>query len=144
MPVSTNNIVAVEFDSSVSFDPIPLQVPCPPVYRTSIDPLPMFSGPNVGNNTNNSMAVQPTNWDIMRETSVNHFVSVNHKSAAAADHVLDDAVDELFNHSEPMAEDFSNLDDLWDTSAFGDTEGFGTVQNDTQLGYLLERFIQES
>jgi hypothetical protein len=62
---------------------------------------------------------------------------------AAADSVLDDAVDELFNNSDPV-EDVTNLNEIWDASAFGDLNEIDRVQNDTQLGYLLERFIQES
>ena len=56
-----------------------------------------------------------------------------------ADSILDEAVDELFK-DDPALQDMSDVDLVWDSSSFG---GEDTVQNDTQLGYLLERLLEE-
>lgn len=53
----------------------------------------------------------------------------------ATDQVFDAAVDELFSSSDPV-EDILSLDDLWNPTS-------GSVQNDEQLGYLLDSFLQE-
>ena len=122
----------IEFASSVSFDPIPLQVPCPQVIHTPIQPISMFGS--------------TSNAGIMNSTvllNMGNLGGTMTKVTAAADSVLDDAVDELFNNSDPV-EDVTNLNEIWDASAFGDLNEIDRVQNDTQLGYLLERFIQES
>lgn len=55
-----------------------------------------------------------------------------------ADHVLDDAVNEIFRN-DPMMEDTQDLDAIWDSTAFGET----VVQDDTQLGFLLERLLED-
>jgi hypothetical protein len=56
----------------------------------------------------------------------------------AADSILDEAVDELFNR-DPMMEDTQDLDSIWDSAAFGQD----AVRDDTQLGFLLERLLQD-
>jgi hypothetical protein len=58
-----------------------------------------------------------------------------------ADSILDEAVDELFRDDLSMQEggevDFVNV---WDSSAFG---GEDAVRDDTQLGFLLERLLED-
>lgn len=56
----------------------------------------------------------------------------------AADSILDEAVDELFSR-DPMMEDTQDLDSIWDSAAFG----LDAVRDDTELGFLLERLLQD-
>ena len=54
-----------------------------------------------------------------------------------ADSILDEAAEELFLN-DPMMEELGDLN-VWDSTAFGED----TVQNDTQLGFLLEQLLEE-
>jgi hypothetical protein len=56
----------------------------------------------------------------------------------AADSILDEAVDELFSR-DSMMEGTQDLDSIWDSAAFGQD----AVRDDTQLGFLLERLLQD-
>lgn len=56
----------------------------------------------------------------------------------AADSILDEAVDELFSR-DPMMEDTQDLDSIWDSAAFGQD----VIRDDTQLGFLLERLMED-
>lgn len=133
MTEQTNNISSIKFDSSASFDSVPLQVPRPTVFQTPNEPHADISS-NSGDVGVSSMANNWGDWTTQAVLSQN---------LIAADKVLDEAVDELFNNSDPMTDDVANLDDVWDTSAFGDSEGSTDLgQNDTELGFLLERLIQ--
>mmetsp|Transcript_18068 Transcript_18068/g.32564 ORF Transcript_18068/g.32564 Transcript_18068/m.32564 type:complete len:425 (+) Transcript_18068:327-1601(+) len=138
---SSMDMAPVEFASSSSFDPIPLQAPCQQVVQTPMQPYPMFAATNNTNGMNPMMAaaVAPGNNNMGNSS----FSRMPMTAPFSADKVLDDAVDELFKDSDPM-EDNANLNNLWDANAFCDTEEVGRVQNDTELGYLLERFLQES
>lgn len=61
--------------------------------------------------------------------------------ASDTDRILDEAVDELFLHQE----DVDTLDEFvhdWDPS-FEESSGFGSsIDDDSQLGYLLEKLLQ--
>ena len=75
-------------------------------------------------------------------------ITVNLSSSAApapasADSILDDAVDEIFNNT-GLPENVGDLDDLWDSDGFGETNDVGIIENDLQLGNLLESFLEQS
>ena len=82
----------------------------------------------------NSSAGAQANWDFWTESNT----GIPAPCGARADQVLDEAVCEIFS-SGALPEVIANLDELWDTTAFGEEK----VQDDTQLGFLLERFLEE-
>jgi hypothetical protein len=55
-----------------------------------------------------------------------------------ADEILDDAAEQLFNN-DPAMSDMQELAEIWDGSEFGED----VVQDDIQLGYMLEKLLEE-
>jgi hypothetical protein len=54
-----------------------------------------------------------------------------------ADKILDDAAEQLFNN-DPAMSDMQELSEIWDGSEFGEV----VVQDDIQLGYMLEKLLE--
>ncbi|KAL3909229.1 MAG: hypothetical protein SGILL_008168 [Bacillariaceae sp.] len=148
------------FHSSNSFDPIPLRIPCPQVFHPPMEPYSNGIAVN-GNAASPSVASSPaTNftWQdtgavlMMAPSGISSggvhaptLVSSTSAPPPAGTHdILDDAVDELFCGNEPIPEGIGELSDLWDPATFGETNDVGLIQNDLQLGNLLESFLQQS
>jgi hypothetical protein len=146
-PIQLNSDMSpIECHPSLCFDPIPFKVPCRPISHvevaasTSIEPYPVqasqsdhVQAPHSWNMLTGNSTVQP-NWEF--SAGSNEVVSA--PNGSGADQVLDEAVDAIFS-SGAMLEDIANLDDLWDNTTFGGEK----VEDDTQLGYLLERFLED-
>jgi hypothetical protein len=105
--------------ASTLYESVSVQVPANPIIPT-LDPYPLYTQPSFVSNDS---------WN-----NVDHFGM----DRSEADHILDEAVEELFS-ADPVMGDTEDLDELWDTTAFGE-DG---VQDDTQLGYLLEKFLND-
>jgi hypothetical protein len=76
-------------------------------------------------------------FPIMTEvSSVSNWIAYSTKRSAA-DQILDEAAEELFRNDPVMGE--ADLQDIWDSTAFGEER----VQDDMQLGYLLEQLLEE-
>jgi hypothetical protein len=165
MPVQVGNVV--EFSSSVGFEPIPLQIPRPQVFHTPIEPYPMFSTANRNNSATNAnmmglglasagaAAAAAMKWDGVRNAAaasssmIGGFCNTGPSQIAlpsTADYFLDNAVDELFNNADSASasDDVANLEDLWDPVAFGEADEVGRIDDDLQLGNLLETFLNQS
>lgn len=166
MQTQFGGMPSMEYSSSNSFEPIPLQVPCPQVFHTPMHAFPIFPAATNGNGATGSPTlsgvstaqVSTTNkWGEARDVAMissiatggfNQCTFATTSAGAvpdiAADSILDDAVDELFDSSGPVPENICDLDDLWDPAAFGETNEVGIIQNDLQLGDLLESFLEQS
>jgi hypothetical protein len=149
-PISLNaDIAPIDSQPSSGFDPIPVKFPSPSVIlgrmgrAPSIEPYQMVSSGSQsnaphswsvqGDMLSSSISRSLLNWEFMVESNT----AVAAPRSARADHILDEAVDEIFS-SGALPEDLANLDDLWDNAAFCEE----TVQDDTQLGFLLDRFLE--
>lgn len=160
----------LEYISSAHFEPLPLQVPHPQIIHTPIQQYSRFPSNNNNCGSNNA---PPSNLEApapapgfastdaaaMKWGDVRNFLTTAMMSginvgppgpvvasqslAPAADRVLDDAVDELFN-STAVSEDVTNFDDIWDPVVFGEADEDGYIENDLQLGNLLETFLEQS
>ncbi|KAL3916215.1 MAG: hypothetical protein SGILL_005278 [Bacillariaceae sp.] len=158
--------MSMRYNSSTTFDPIPLQVPCSQVFHPPMQAFNMFPVATNGNVATASPTLSgvtsapvssTSNWGDTGNVSMMAFSGItssglipgNFTSApavaaptSAADSILDDAVDELFNTG-PIPESIGNLDDLWDSDGFGETKEAGIIENDLQLGNLLESFLEQ-
>jgi hypothetical protein len=99
--------------SELSFEPIHAQAPTNPVI-SNMESFPIMTE-----------ACSVSNW-IAYPTK-----------RSAADQILDEAAEELFRNDPVMGE--TDLQDIWDSTAFGEER----VQDDMQLGYLLEQLLEE-
>jgi hypothetical protein len=149
----------VEFGSIAPFEPIPVQVPRQQIFHTPIQQqqYPMFSSSacasSIGMVSPRLSSASSMKWDDLAISStvmMGGYHTFPPSSAVAprpvsstADQVLDDAVDELFSNTDVVSEDVANLDDFWDPAAFGEADEVGQIENDLQLGNLLETFLDQ-
>jgi hypothetical protein len=151
----------IEFRSTARHEPIPLQVPCQQVFHTPIQQhqYPMFSYAGC-KSSSEMMAPHFSSAPFMQwqDVVVSSTAAIGGYNAcppsasiapqpisptSTADHILDDAVDELFSNTDGDSEDVANLDDLWDPVAFGEADEVGPIQDDLQLGHILEAFLKQ-
>ena len=122
--------------SSNQFDPLPVQCAGSMSRRLSLEPYPLLSQPTSTFSSSNLSS--SSNWNspsTMAPITQSSNARINMQQQQA-DEILDEAVDELFDE-DPLFADAADLSDVWDSSAFGE-EG---VQDDTQLGFLLEKLM---
>jgi hypothetical protein len=159
--VQMQPVSVVERSSTARYEPIPLQVPHQEIFNIPIQihqqqyPLFSISGctSSIGMMAPSFPSAPATKWEDVAFTSKGAIGGykatplyagiVSLPISSKADHVLDDAVDELFSNTESVSEDVADLDDLWDPVAFGETDEVGRIENDLQLGNLLETFLEQ-
>jgi hypothetical protein len=142
----TTDMAPIHFLPSSGFDPVcdlmggaPQIETYPMVSAGSHSNVPQswsMQGQSMANGTSSSIL----NWEFLVESNAAGAAptAVKTPRSAEADHILDDAVNQIFN-SGPLPEDIASLDDLWDSTTFCDE----TVQDDTQLGFLLDQFLEK-
>lgn len=166
MPSQLGSVL--EFSSTARFEPTSLQVPRPQILHAPIQQYPMFSATAFNKNTPNmgvasvpsrsasagdAAAAAMKRGNVEKRTSLSStsfplgFRSRSTPSGPAdlleADHILDDAVDELFKDTDAVPDGIANLDDLWDSSGFEEVGSVGVIENDLQLGNMLETFLEQ-
>lgn len=152
----------VEFCSTSPYEPNSFQVPCQQIFHTPIQQQQqqqqfLMSSPAGCTSSIGMMAPLVSSSSAMKweDVSISSTGMIGGYIAGApsvvapqpvsstADHVLDDAVDELFRNTDSVSEDVVNLDDLWDPVSFGETDDVGRIENDLQLGSMLETFLEQ-
>jgi hypothetical protein len=148
----------VEFCSTVPYEPIAFQVPCQPILHPPQEQQPQFpmSSPagcisSIGMMTPLLSSSPFMKWEAIPISSAAMIggdiagppSAPVEPVSSTADHVLDDAVDELFRNTDDVSEDGVNLDDLWDPVSFGETDEIGRIESDLQLGNMLETFLEQ-
>lgn len=106
------------------YDPLPANI-----QRNALIPYPLTGS---GFMSNNQML------NVLAGPSMN---PGNLARRVEADKILDEAVIELFRETKnsDVVDDSNNFEDIWDGAEFGEE----TYQDDLQLGFMLERLLDE-
>jgi hypothetical protein len=129
----SDNVQVADLNAPLSFEPIPLSVPQSSGLPT-MELYPVVNQPVMSQHMTNLGQSNRLNMFTYMTSGFGQFTPSSVRRQA--DQVLDEAVDELFS-DDPLMNEAQSLDGLWDTTAFGE-EG---VQDDLQLGYMLEKIL---
>jgi hypothetical protein len=111
--------------STVSIEPLPLQVPQTRMVP-SLNPYPIMNG--------------AANMISSNTLQMSFMFASAFSGRSNADQVLDDAVDELFNDASNMVEleQGGDVAQMWDTTEFGQE----SREDDLHLGFLLDKLLE--
>lgn len=145
----------------ISFEPIPLSIPqLSPLPKVPVVPqqqqatvmsqstvqqmlMTTVQSQNNSNFSNGFASMTPSRTSVPLSAQAIAVPPTNKSAAAGArDEILDEAVDALFA-DDPLMNETETLDGLWDTtSAFGDETNVVSLQDDIQLGFMLEKILE--